>query len=335
METIRVGLIRCDLHAYWYAAFISEPVPELFRAKYPENHWLFYASYYREPERLMIPTVSGFTLAKLWDRDRREAEAMSQAFGGGPEVCEALEEVYEDVDLVFIADCFGEGEDHLALAAPALERGIPTFVDKPFARDLKDGREMVRLATERGTPLLSASLLGVSPHADRFRNRFAEVEPVTLGIVRGAIGERGSLAGAYHVLALIQNLFGTGAEWVECMGEKPLQYVLVRYENGTEAIGISSYVRAEDIFCGYRADVYGKTGVIHSSFIGDFQFPYSGERIFKMLREMVRTGRPPMSYQSMLELVAIAECARLAQEERRRVFLHELMKVSAEAGGEV
>jgi len=329
METIRIGLVRCDLHAYWYAAFIADPVPELFRRRCPENHWLFYASYYAEPDRLMIPRVPGFALSKIWDRDRRQAEAMSEAFGGGPKVCEVLEDVCEDVDLVFIADCFGEGEDHLALAAPALQSGIPTFVDKPFARGLKDAQQMLHLATERGTPLLSASLLGVSPQADHFRKRFAEIEPVTLGIVRGAIGEKGNLAGTYHVLALIQNLFGTGVQWMECMGEKPMQYLLVHYPSGVEVIGISSYVRGEDIFCGYRADVYGRTGVIHSPFIGDFQFPSSGERIFRMLREMVHTRRPPLSYESILELVAMAEAGRLAQKERRRVFLHELVRHSS------
>ena len=328
MDPIRVGLIRCDLHAYWYMAIIADPVPEIYHEKYPENYWLFYGNYFCEPTKLIIPRVAGFELTKLWDAERREAEVMSMAFHGAPAVCESIEEVYEDVDLVFIADCFGEGEDHLELAAPALKRGLPVFIDKPFARELKDAQAMVDLAEKYGAPLMSASLLGVSPQADLFRNRFAEIAPVTLGTVRAPIGEQGSLAGGYHIIALMQNLFGTGVEWVECMGDRPLEFLHLHYPDGevpgADVLGISSFVRGEDVYCGYQANVYGKTGVIHSNFIDDFVFPYSGERIFKMLKGMMETGEAPIAHESMLELVRIVEAGRLAQKTRKKVYLKDV-----------
>ena len=176
---------------------------------------------------------------------------------------------------------------------------------------------------------MSASLLGLSPHADRFRNRFPEIEPVSLGIVRGAIGEEGSLAGGIHVLALAQNLFGTGVDWVECMGVKPLEYVHLHYPKGAreacDVLAVTSYSNEFfPIFCGYRADVYGRTGVIHSPYIDDFAFPYSGARILELARQMVETGKPSVPYDAMLELIRIVEAGRLAQKMGGRVRLADI-----------
>ena len=324
MKPIRVGLIRCDLHAYWYMPFIADPVPEIMHQQYSENYWLFYGNYTCQPRKLIIPRVQGYELAKVWDPDRKTAEIMSQAFHGKPEVCDSREEVYDDVDLLFISDCFGQGEDHLEFAAPALERGLPTFVDKPFAYTLKDAQSMVDLALKHDTPLLSTSLLGISPHADRFRNRFAEIAPIIHGTVRAPIGEQGNLAGGYHIIALMQNLFGTGVEWVDCMGDRPLEILRLHYPNGVEAIGISSFTYGEDVYCGYQANVYGRKGVVHSPFIDDFAFPASGERIFNLIKEMLATGKPPVSYESMLELMQIIEAGRLAQKLHRKVYLNEI-----------
>ena len=337
METIRVGLIRCDLHAYWYAGLFAGHDPYLYRDAQPECYWLFYGSYHAQPRKLVVPTVAGFKLTKVWDADKAEAERMAEVFLGAPQVCTTVEEIYRDIDLLFIADCFGQGEDHLELAAPALRGGIPTFVDKPFAYNLRDAQAMVSLARETGTPLMSASLLGMSPHADRFRSRFAEIAPVRFGLVRGAIGKEGSLAGGIHVLALTQNLFGDEPEWVECMGEKPLEYLHLRYpgDEGLDVMAVSHYVDEPWTFCGYRAEVYGESGVIHSPYIGDFAFPYAGERIMKMLQEMVRTRKPQLGYEKMLGLIRLAEAGRLAQETRGKVCLADLPLCQERLAGSV
>jgi len=328
MNEVRVGMVRCDLHAYWYAAFFAPHDPTLLAERHPCLHWLFYGGYWDKPNELAIPGVSGFRLAKLWDADRETAREMSRTFLGAPEVCESIEEVYEGIDLLFIADCFTEGKDHLELAGPGLKKGIPTFVDKPLAYTLKDAREIVRLAEEHGAPLLSSSLLRLSPDADRFRARFAEIEPVVLGVVRGAVGVNGNLQGIFHVLSLAQNLFGSGVEWVECMGDRPLEYLHLHYPRGGaggfDVMAVSSYVVARDIYCGFRADVYGRTGVIHSPFIDDFAFPRAGERILGMLKRMAASGEPPLSYGEMTELIRIVEAGRVAQERGRKVYLQDV-----------
>ena len=327
MNKIRVGMIRCDVHGWWYAALFAEHDPLLYREYDPCLHWVFYGSYWGDPKKLIVPTVPGFELVKLWDYDRKKAESMAKVFLNRPEVCDNPEDVSEDVDLVFIPDCSDEGHDHLKLAAPSLKKGIPTFVDKPFAYTIKDAQEMVNLAERYNAPLMSSSLFRQSPYIDRFRNRFAEVEPIILGIVRGT-GVYGGLASYIHGISFAQNLFGEGVEWVECMGTTPLEFLHLHYPKNTpeglEVLVINTHYDIMPVWCGFSCDVYGKTGAIHSPSIGDFEHPYAGEKILNMLKVMVETRKPPIPYESILELIKIVEAGRLAQSTGKKIYLKDI-----------
>ena len=129
-----------------------------------------YASNIYDPCILTVPRVSGFEIAKIYDYEPENAEKFSETFMGKPVVCETLDEMTEGIDAVFIGDCDGGGGDHLKLATPFLKKGIPTFVDKPFASTLKDALEIVRLAEENNAPLFNSSILSQVPAARKFWN---------------------------------------------------------------------------------------------------------------------------------------------------------------------
>ena len=80
-------------------------------------------------------------------------------------------QVSDDVDLVLVADCNYDGSDHLKLARPGLEKGVATFVDKPFACSSAEAREMVRLAKEHNAPLFSCSSLRYAESVAQFPER--------------------------------------------------------------------------------------------------------------------------------------------------------------------
>jgi len=63
----------------------------------------------------------------------------------------------------------------LKLATHFLKKGIPTFVDKPFASTLRDARAMIQLAQKHDAPLFSSSILSVVPAADQFKSRINEI----------------------------------------------------------------------------------------------------------------------------------------------------------------
>jgi len=323
---IRVGMIRCDVHACWYGLLFAPADEDLTLRHFPQCQYYFY---YRH--QLKFGMVPGFKLTKVYDpfpvhdgitRDegdtRSNAEVLSEIFLDKPEVCESLDELSEGVDLVFIADCLENGRDHLELATPGLEKGLPTFVDKPFAHGLADVRAMIELAKRNDTPILSTSLLRMNPKGDEYRSRFAEIDPVGMGVVKG-VGFTG-LNATIHGLSLAQHVFGGGVDWVQSMGVLPLEFVRLHQPrespdlpHGVDVCVISSYLQGPN--CGYRCEAYSKVGSIHSEWINDYNFPLGGIAVLEKLRKMVETREPQMPYESMLELFEIVEAARISQEQ--------------------
>ena len=346
-DTIRLGLVRCDTHAYWYAPFFAECDPDLLRKNdHPVYHY-FYSDIF-DPGKLRIPHVSGFDLVKVWDADPVRGENFAKTFQGKPQACRSLREMTDGIDAAFIADCSGDGFDHVELASPFLEQGIPVYVDKPFASNLQDARTLIDLAQKRRTNVMSASLLEYNPAAKRFRQRFENIAPVGLVVAKGVGGY--GLAGTIHGIGLARCLLGDGVEWVEAMGHTPLSvhstselnrsdfaewsdgkgrvplaYLHLHYQSGEEAVVINT---AEELFpdeCWFYASAYGKRGALHSPPIGDPEFIGGGEVILNRFREMVRTGKPGVAYESLLEKIAILDAARLAQKKGKPVYLKELM----------
>ena len=322
LDTIRVGMLRCDTHASWYGLLFAPADEHVCLEYWPQCQYYFY---YRHA--LKFGLLPGFELVKVWDEDREQAEKLAKVFLNKPHICASLEEASDEVDLVFIADCLDEGKYHLAFATPGLKKGVATFVDKPFAYTLADAREMVRLAEANHAPLMSSSLLRQNPLTEHFRNRFVEIGPVREGFVKG-VGFTG-LGGTIHGVSLAQHVFGEGVEWVDCMGRIPLEIVRLHYPsrpetatNGVDVIVMSSYLLGPD--CGYQCVVYGKKGSIISPWIDDYNFPLAGQVIMNKCRDMVRTRQPQIPYKSMLELIEIVEAARLSQQTGKAVPLKDV-----------
>jgi len=338
MKKIRVGLIRCDVHAIYYATLMDRHDPLLLKAhrlsrsgkiKYSWQtggvHFYHYMIW-NDQTRMTAPRVSGFRIARLWDEDKDVAETASDLFYGKPKVCETFEEASDDVDMVFIADCDGDGSDHLRLAAPGLKKRVPTFVDKPFAYDVRDAKAIVRLAERYRTPVLSLSILRTVPHATRFRARFDEIGGPRFGLV---VGGGVKMAGQIHAISLAQHVFGDGVTSVSCMGNTPLAYVHLEYggKRGRPPAGVVlNCAPGPGPHAAFYVSAYGPEGAIHSPQIGDFVFPWGAARNLEIAKQMVRTGRPPVPYSEIIENIAVAEAARKAQKLGRALRLSEVWR---------
>jgi predicted dehydrogenase len=325
-EKIRVGLIRCDTHGAYYAALMDEHDPlklrnpvqmgEPIRHSWQRGgaHFYFY-THYADPTRIMVETVDGFELKKIYDdQDRRDAQILADVFFGKPQVCDSLDDVTDDVDLVFISDCNGDGSDHLELARPGLEKGVPTFIDKPMAFSLADVKTILRLAEQNNAPVTSVSILRALPNAGLFARRLPEVGQLEFGTIQGG-GTH--LAGHIHGISLAIHIFGNGVRSVRCMGDTQLQTIHLDYgdqqDRPRRGVTINSDV-GNVWHCAFHASAYGPKGAIHSPPLSDYDFPFGAAEILKIVRNMVHTRQTPPITQDMVEGIAIAEAARAAQE---------------------
>ena len=128
-RTIRLALLRCDTHGYWYAPFMAKCDAALLARNDAACHYYFADIF--DAGRLVSPHVPGFEIANCWDADYGRAQAFAETFLGKPKPCRTVKEATEGIDAAFIADCSGDGHDHVKLATPFLKEGIPVFVDKP------------------------------------------------------------------------------------------------------------------------------------------------------------------------------------------------------------
>jgi len=365
-KKIRLGVMRCDTHAYYFGALMARCDPALLEKHNKIVH--FYATDWYDPAHIILPTTYDFEIVRCWDAVPERAAEFHDTFLGKPEVCDKPADVANNIDAAFVADCDGGGSDHLALAAPFLKKGIPTFVDKPFASTFKDAKAIVSLAKRHRAPMYNSSILSEVVAADTFKRRFDEIGPaganwtelaqaavglqcrpkqvpgVKLGVVKGVggalsqenVGARDQLGGiegrlAYiiHGIALAMNVFGNDVEWVEAMGTQPLEYLHLHLSGGGDVICLNPSVDVFPERCSFFVEAYSKMGAIHSGPIGDPEFIRGADRIVKKFRSMVRTGTPPRSYDDILTQIAVVEAGQIAQKNGVRVLIADVLKGKA------
>lgn len=329
---IRVGLINCDTHGMYFGALMDkhnaerlvDPMQRQTGGRYSWQtggvHFYFY-THYADRYRMTVPRVLGFKIVKVWDKYRDAAEMLSEIFDLKPQVCQNVEEVSEDVDLVFIADCNGDGSDHLEISIPGLTKGIPTFIDKPFAYTVEDAKKIIETAENNDCPVMSLSILSMVSQAEYFHNRLKEIAPVEFGTVKG---HGGSLAGIIHTISLGQKIFGGGVKAVECMGQFECGHILLDYGDNPSRPKTGVMLNCDSggsWHSSLYSSAYSVKGQIHSSQIGDFEFPLGAVEILKMVKKMVKTNKPPFDYNLMIENIAVAQAARDSQKQHKKIYL--------------
>src|SRR2546423_2327590 len=75
------------------------------------------------------------------------------------------EQLIGKIDAVMIES--NQGSRHLERARPFLEAGVPTFIDKPFAGNVREADKLIALARKHNTPVMSCSALRYAPEVQQ------------------------------------------------------------------------------------------------------------------------------------------------------------------------
>lgn len=335
-KPIRTGLIRCDTHGMWYGPLMAKHDPLILQRPPGQDkklsyswqtgglHMFFYADY-GATQRMTVPFTEGFEIVKLWDVDRNAAEASRAILLDVPEICDTPDQCSDDVDLVMVCDCNFDGSDHLELATPGLEKGVATFVDKPFSDTVANCRKMIDLARKNNAPIFSASILRFEPEFERFRDRIQEIGDPMMASFSG-YGTHP--AGLVHTTSITQLMFGSGISSVQVMHNPKQTAVWLDYDNNPNAPrhGVMIHTQMGDRpLTGLAASVFGSINDIHTLVHGDRQYPHGTAEIIKNIKKMVETGRNPAELDDMVEAIAVIETFKKAQQtgkvERVEEFL--------------
>jgi predicted dehydrogenase len=253
---------------------------------------------------------------KIWDPVREAAEHLA-ALVGIPEVCDTPEQCTEDVDAVIIPDD-GSGCQY-RYAVAALEKGLPTFCDKPLAMTAKEAQRIAQVAKDHGAPFMSASSLRFVPDIVALRE---EVRSGALGEVNLA-----SVAGGgdpiwygIHALSMAYGVLEPGA--VSCLnvGVADRNVVRVRYADGRDVMLIVG--QPPQMCGGYQINLYGtKAWKSVTPSLADL-YVYLMQRFLALVRD----GEVSVPIDEEVEVIAVLEAGQKSLLTGREVTIAEMFE---------
>jgi GFO/IDH/MocA oxidoreductase family protein len=340
-KVFRIGVISATIRGKsqarnghtWHFAHYLHPTINLDAIK-KYHHPGFEVHFARQREPRNNFNVLPFPDTKIthyYDKDATEAKQYAEAFPGVEPVT-SVEKMIPEVDAVWMGDASGYGEDHFDLVAPGLQKGLPTFCDKPIGGTVAGTRKILEFARQHKAPLMSSSLFrhewGMEA-ALRMRDsgEFGPLQYVIASMHGGWHLPSWFIYGQ-HPVWTVMTLCGPGVEAVNLYARPSGAHALVTYPDKMPAE--VWYGRPDDGVQYCHTGVYftKKRYEFTPAIEGDFGYGHHYEmfRMAATFREMVKTRQEPIPHQEILEVTAIIHAgAKSLQEKSRLVPLAEVL----------
>ena len=253
--------------------------------------------------------IDGAKVTHIWTQDPKVSEHVAGA--------SRIENIVDEMtDLIGVVDAVvlarDDGENHLRMAAPFIDAGIPIMIDKPLADNVEDIREFIRYY-EAGKPIMSCSSMRYDDGLLTHRGK------------HGRILTAQALCGKYwrtygiHLIEGVYAVMGGGIESVQNVGREGEEIVHLAWTDGRHAV-LQTFKNIEP------------TG--HFSFYGDKSFgTVEGAGAYSSFRNMLvafvgmlKTGVSPIDWRETVEMARIvAAGVRSLREDNRVVRLEEIV----------
>ncbi len=285
---IRLGVIGMspgNAHPYSWSAIINGRFDhgEIVSAGYPA------VSDYLEAnsDTLGIP---GAEVTHIWTQERKLSESIARS-SGISFICSTIKEMAGSVDAVFLSR--DDPENHVAMAKPFIESGIPVFIDKPLAITREDLGWFAKKYHE-GALIMSGSSMRYSCELRSVKQELASLGKIELVT---AAGKKDWIKYGVHMIEAVASLLDDPKPVsVKNAGKVDKESVYIEYDNGLTAI-INVFMNISSTF---QVSVYGQNGWK----LIDIKNSYSmfRENILEFLRS-VQEGRSRLSFEKTENIV--------------------------------
>ncbi|NMC37126.1 MAG: Gfo/Idh/MocA family oxidoreductase [Bacteroidales bacterium] len=285
---IRLGVIGMspgNAHPYSWSAIINGCFDrgEIVGAGYPA------VSAYLEANRDTLG-LPGAEVTHIWTQERQLSESIAKSSGINF-ICTTIKQMAGSVDAVLLSR--DDPENHVAMAMPFIESGIPVFIDKPLATNRKDLAWFSKKHQD-GALIMSGSSMRYS-----FECRSVKQELASLGKIElvTAAGKKDWIKYGVHMIEAIAALLDDPKPVsVQNTGKKDKASVHIEYDNGVTAI-INIFMNISSTF---QISVYGQNGWR----LAEIKNSYSmfRENIMEFLRS-VQEGRSRLSFEKTENIV--------------------------------
>ena len=246
--------------------------------------------------------IEGAKVTHIWTQDRRISEHIAGA-SRIENVVDNITDLIGAVDAVILAR--DDGENHLEMAAPFIEAGIPILIDKPLTDNIEDLRQFVRYH-EAGKPMMSCSSM-------RYLDAIHEARG-TLGRVLTTHALTGKYWRTYgiHIIEAVYAMMGPGVAHVQNVGREGEEIVHMQYADGRHAM-LQSFKEIAFAF--------------HFGFYGDRDFTFidrtdaysSFKNMLTAFVEALKTGKPAFDWHETVEMVKVVIAAIVSLRDKGRI----------------
>ena len=242
--------------------------------------------------------VEGAQVVSVFGVDpERTAEVAEE--GNIPKIVESPDEMMGDVDVVLVV--FRHGGLHRQYAEPFVREKIPVFVDKPLAISPQDARALLNAADKSGSLLTSFSTLRYAADMRAFIEEAKAFGNVPFTSFTGPADRQSEYGGlpfyGVHIAELMAEMNGSGVRSVYAVENNKTVVATVRYESDKTStlnfLGNASYV--------FHMSAFGEEGFAARKLDAGSCYKDGLEVVL----EMVRSGKPPLSREELLEPVLV------------------------------
>jgi predicted dehydrogenase len=240
------------------------------------------------------------------EQSRKDVESWrARALELGAEQVATMEDLLDSVDGVMVLNI--NGHRHLELASPALDRGMPTYIDKPMTCSTDEAQVLLEKARKAKARAYSASSLRFAEEIEKID--FEATGPV---VAIDAFGN-GELLDMMphlwhygcHAIEMVDAIFkrsgqGAGVARVSAVAMPDRHLLDMEYRDGR-------YVRIRmdrKASWAFGATIHGEKGV--QQFVVDFGPVYT--RLVAGMTRFFEGGPPPADLRDLVENVAVMEC---------------------------
>jgi Oxidoreductase family, NAD-binding Rossmann fold len=275
------------------------------------SHVIAFAQEFNKPKPLPelagIKIVAGYPGGTDFPPSATRVKKFTEQLRGmGVEIVDSIPALLKKVDVVLLESV--DGRPHLEQVLPVLQAGKPVFIDKPVAASLKDTLAIFEAARRRNVPVFSSSSLRFLPGPQQVRA--GKVGAVLGCDTYGPCPIEPDLPDLFwygiHGVEALFTCLGPGCESVTRVASQDFDLVVGRWKDGR--LGSFRGLRRGKIEAGGTA--FGTDAVL------PFGRGESGYRpLLVEIAKFFRTGKPPVSAEETIEVVAFLEAA---DESKRR-----------------
>jgi len=230
--------------------------------------------------------------------------------GGIPNMVKDPNEMLGKIDALIVDH--RHAKYHLEPAIPFVEKGIPTFIDKPFCYRTQEGLEFLRLAREKGTPVSSYSSLAYSLGARDMKKQIEEMDKIKQVVRFGPVDIESQYGGIFfygvHTVQPVLNIFGDDIEKVRVSRNGKSATASLAYQNGlmvtlifVDAYGWKTLVEQGGELVELESRVEEPDPPIH----------------YADMVEMFKTGKEPRDHQEILNCVTVLEALERSVDNQK------------------